>query len=137
MRAQIIRDLTERVFSSLNTRGIFSSTQIYNTDSAGGVKLAVVRVCVLFFTVDGVDASRAKPVIVEAWALEIPPPGVGLTTVTWAIPAVAMSAAVIAAVTNESVFITVRSFTMTFPSLSKEVVIGKAMRILQQVFQCR
>ena len=36
--------------------------------------------------------------IVKVWALEVPPPGAGLTTVTWAVPAVAMSAAVIAAV---------------------------------------
>jgi hypothetical protein len=78
---------------------LFSITQIYNTDPAGGVKLAVVRICVLFFTVAGVDASRAKPLIVNVWALEVPPPGVAFTTVTEAVPAVAMSAAVIAAVT--------------------------------------
>ncbi len=34
----------------------------------------------------------------KVWAFEVPPPGVGLNTVTWAVPAVAMSAAVIAAV---------------------------------------
>ncbi len=34
----------------------------------------------------------------KVWALEVPPPGAGLNTVTWAVPAVAMSAAVIAAV---------------------------------------
>jgi hypothetical protein len=74
-------------------------TAIYNTDPAGGVKLAVVRVCVLFFTAAGVDELRAKPVIVKVCALEVPPPGAGFTTVTEAVPAVAMSAAVIAAVT--------------------------------------
>jgi hypothetical protein len=36
--------------------------------------------------------------IVKVWALEVPPPGAGFTTVTEAVPAVAMSAAVIAAV---------------------------------------
>jgi hypothetical protein len=36
--------------------------------------------------------------IVKVWALEVPPPGAGFTTVTWAVPAVAMSAAVITAV---------------------------------------
>jgi hypothetical protein len=74
-------------------------TQIYNTDPAGGVKLAVVRVCVLFFTAAGVDSSRAKPLTVKVWALEAPPPGGGFTTVTRAVPANAMSAAAIAAFT--------------------------------------
>jgi hypothetical protein len=74
-------------------------TQIYNTDPAGGVKLAVVRVCVLVFTAAGVDESRANPMIVKVWALEVPPPGVAFTTVTAAVPPDAMSAAVIAAVT--------------------------------------
>jgi hypothetical protein len=37
-------------------------------------------------------------VTVKVWALEVPPAGVGLTTVTEAVPAAAMSAAVIAAV---------------------------------------
>ena len=37
-------------------------------------------------------------VIVKVWALEVPPPGVGLKTVTLAVPAVAMSVARIAAV---------------------------------------
>jgi hypothetical protein len=36
--------------------------------------------------------------IVKVWAFEVPPPGVGLNTVTVAVPADAMSAAVIAAV---------------------------------------
>ena len=36
--------------------------------------------------------------IVKVWALEVAPPGAGLNTVTWAVPAVAMSAALIAAV---------------------------------------
>ncbi len=36
--------------------------------------------------------------IVKVWALEVPPPGAGLNTVTVAVPAVAMSAAAIAAV---------------------------------------
>jgi hypothetical protein len=36
--------------------------------------------------------------IVKVRALEVPPPGVGLNTLTWAVPATAMSAAVIAAV---------------------------------------
>ena len=36
--------------------------------------------------------------IVKVRALEVPPPGVGLNTVTEAVPAVAISAAVIAAV---------------------------------------
>ena len=37
--------------------------------------------------------------IVKVWALEVPPPGEGLNTVTLAVPAVAMSAARIEAVT--------------------------------------
>jgi hypothetical protein len=45
-----------------------------------------------------VVASTAL-LIVKVWALEVPPPGAGFTTVTEAVPAVAMSAAVIAAVT--------------------------------------
>jgi hypothetical protein len=36
--------------------------------------------------------------IVKVCALDVPPPGVGLNTVTEAVPAVAMSAAVMAAV---------------------------------------
>jgi len=36
-------------------------------------------------------------VIVNVWALEVPPPGVGLNTVTDAVPTVAMSFAEIAA----------------------------------------
>src|SRR5439155_15416257 len=36
--------------------------------------------------------------IVNVWAFEMPPPGVGLNTVTCAVPAVTMSAAAIAAV---------------------------------------
>jgi hypothetical protein len=36
--------------------------------------------------------------IVKVRALEVPPPGAGLTTVTWAVPAVAMSPAAMAAV---------------------------------------
>ena len=36
--------------------------------------------------------------IVKADAVEVPPPGAGLNTVTWAVPALAMSAAAIAAV---------------------------------------
>ncbi len=36
--------------------------------------------------------------IVKLWAFDVPPPGAGLVTVTWAVPADAMSAAVIAAV---------------------------------------
>ena len=36
--------------------------------------------------------------IVRVWALEVPPPGVGSNTVTWAVPATAVSAAGIAAV---------------------------------------
>jgi hypothetical protein len=36
--------------------------------------------------------------IVKVWALEVPPPGVGLKTVTLAVPAEAMSAARIEAV---------------------------------------
>ena len=35
--------------------------------------------------------------MVKADAEDVPPPGVGLNTVTWAVPALAMSAAVIAA----------------------------------------
>jgi hypothetical protein len=36
---------------------------------------------------------------VSVWALEVPPPGVGLTTVIDSVPPLAMSAAVIVAVT--------------------------------------
>jgi hypothetical protein len=54
----------------------------------------------LFFTAAGVDELRvrANPVIVKVWALEVPPPGAGFTTVTEAVPAVAISATVIVAV---------------------------------------
>ena len=41
----------------------------------------------------GLGALMAK-----GFAVDVPPPGEGLKTVTWAVPAVAMSAAVIAAV---------------------------------------
>jgi hypothetical protein len=41
---------------------------------------------------------RTALLIVKVWALEVPPPGAGFATVTEAVPAVAMSAAVIAAV---------------------------------------
>ena len=59
-------------------------TQIYNTDPAGGVKLAVVRVCVLVFTAAGVDESRAKPVIVAVWALKVETvAGPPLTVTLW------------------------------------------------------
>jgi hypothetical protein len=47
--------------------------------------------------------------IVKVWALEVPPPGAGLNTVTEAVPAVAMSAAVIAAVSRvEETYVVVR-----------------------------
>ena len=45
----------------------------------------------------GLDA-----LMVKAEAVEVPPPGVGLKTVTWAVPAVAMSVDVIAAVSCEA-----------------------------------
>jgi hypothetical protein len=99
-------------------------TQIYNIDPAGGVKLAVVRVCVLFFTAAGVDESRAKPMIVKVWALEVPPPGAGFTTVTWAVPPTAMSAAVIAAVNwVEETYVVVRfdPFQLTVEPETKPV----------------
>jgi hypothetical protein len=47
--------------------------------------------------------------IVNVWALEVPPPGAGFATVTGAVPAVAMSAAVIAAVNwVEETYVVVR-----------------------------
>jgi len=47
--------------------------------------------------------------IVKVWALEVPPPGAVLNTATVAIPAVAMSAAVIAAVSRvEETYVVVR-----------------------------
>jgi hypothetical protein len=47
--------------------------------------------------------------IVKVRALEVPPPGAGLTTVTWAVPAAAMSAAGIAAVNRvEETYVVVR-----------------------------
>ena len=51
-----------------------------------------VTVCVV------VVALTLKSVIVNVRELEVPPPGVGFTTVIAAVPDVAMSAAVIAAV---------------------------------------
>src|ERR1700723_3481173 len=44
------------------------------------------------------NAAAAAPVIVKSSEFEVPPPGVGFTTVICAVPAAAMSAAVIAAV---------------------------------------
>ena len=46
-----------------------------------------------------VGTGLSGTLIVKVWALEVPPPGVGLKTVTLAVPAVAMSAARIKAVT--------------------------------------
>jgi hypothetical protein len=46
-----------------------------------------------------VGRGLSGTLIVKVWALEVPPPGVGLKTVTLAVPAVAMSAARIDAVT--------------------------------------
>ena len=45
-----------------------------------------------------VGRGLSGTLIVKVWALEVPPPGVGLKTVTLAVPAVAMSAARIEAV---------------------------------------
>jgi len=45
-----------------------------------------------------VGTGLSGTLIVKVWELEVPPPGVGLKTVTLAVPAVAMSAARIAAV---------------------------------------
>ena len=60
--------------------------------------------------------------IVKVWALEVPPPGAGFTTVTETVPAAAMSAAVIAAVTwLEETYVVVRldPFHCTTEPLSK------------------
>ena len=46
-----------------------------------------------------VGTGLSGTLIVKVWELEVPPPGVGLKTVTLAVPAVAMSAAEIEAVT--------------------------------------
>jgi hypothetical protein len=47
--------------------------------------------------------------IVKVWALEVPPPGAGVNTVTWAVPANAMSKAEIAAVNRvEETYVVVR-----------------------------
>ena len=40
-----------------------------------------------------IEGSGLGLLIVNAFALDVPPPGVGLTTVTLAVPALAMSAA--------------------------------------------
>ena len=40
--------------------------------------------------------------IVKVWLLDVPPPGAGLNTVTWAVPAVAISVAGIVAVSRET-----------------------------------
>jgi hypothetical protein len=47
---------------------------------------------------DSALSVGARLLIVNVWALEVPPPGAGLNTVTDAVPAEAMSAAVICAV---------------------------------------
>ena len=46
----------------------------------------------------GTGLGTVVVLIVKASAFEVPPPGAGFTTVTCAVPAVAMSAAVMAAV---------------------------------------
>jgi hypothetical protein len=54
-------------------------------------------------------AGTGGLLIVKVRALEVPPPGAGLNTVTWAVPATAMSAAVIAAVNrDEATYVVVR-----------------------------
>ena len=56
-----------------------------------------------------VGTGLSGTLIVKVWAFEVPPPGVGLKTVTWAVPAVAMSAARIDAVTwVEETYVVVR-----------------------------
>ena len=45
-----------------------------------------------------VIVGAAGGLMVNVWALEVPPPGVGLSTVTWAVPAAAISEADIEAV---------------------------------------
>ena len=45
-----------------------------------------------------VGTGLLATLIVKVWALEVPPPGVGVNTVTVAVPAMAISVAVIAAV---------------------------------------
>ena len=45
-----------------------------------------------------VGTGLSGTLIVKVWVLEVPPPGAGLNTVTMAVPAVAMSAARIEAV---------------------------------------
>ena len=43
-------------------------------------------------------AGLGAALMVITWGLEVPPPGVGLKTVTWGVPAEAMSSAEMAAV---------------------------------------
>jgi hypothetical protein len=45
-----------------------------------------------------VGTGLLPALMVNVWALEVPPPGAGLNTVTWAVPAAAMSVAGIDAV---------------------------------------
>jgi hypothetical protein len=65
----------------------------------GGVAVGVgVRVGVFVDVGVCVGVAVDGALIVNVCAFDVPPPGVGLNTVTFAVPAVAMSAAVIAAV---------------------------------------
>src|SRR4030042_2052634 len=71
-----------------------------------------------------VGTGLSGTLIVKVWLLEVPPPGVGLKTVTLAVPAVAMSAARIEAVTCvELTYVVVRSvpFQRTTEPLTKLV----------------
>jgi hypothetical protein len=56
-----------------------------------------------------VGTGLLAALIVKVWALEVPPPGAGVNTVTVAVPAVTMSEAVIAAVNwVEETYVVVR-----------------------------
>jgi hypothetical protein len=68
--------------------------------------------------------ARPALLIVKVWALEVPPPGAGFSTVTWAVPAVAMSAAVIVVVNwVEETYVVVRvdPFQLTVEPETKPV----------------
>lgn len=77
------------------------------------------------------DEAGLRPVVAgtgllikKVWVLDVPPPGAGVNTVTWAVPAVAMSAADMAAVSwveDTNVVVRLDPFHWTTEPLTKPV----------------